>query len=126
MLSIYDMRDIVVDCFPEQKSTAEANTDDDGNLMGHIFASESISQPMMDLYYSDRKKYEKYCQIIELLWKEGDDNVQNIIDVTILEDLNNAGDEVWKGLGKHFSQEFKNYINKDLIHTNIAMCLVEI
>ena len=127
MLSINDMKNIVVEQFPEQIIRIKDASDPDGDLMGHIFASRAISGPMMKLFYSDRKKFEKYCQIIELLWREGDENIQNIINVTVLEDLNtNADEEVWKSLGKYFSQELKDYINNDLIHTNILMRTVEI
>ena len=52
--------------------------------------------------------------------------MQNIIEVTILEDLNNGNLDVWKGLGNFFSKDFKQYINENLIHSNIAMNIIPI
>lgn len=59
--------------------------------------------------------------MIEELWRYGDDEVQNIIDVTILEDLNTGDLDVWKGLGDYLGEDFRHYINYELIHTNIVM-----
>lgn len=121
VICVADMAAMVVKQFPEQMDKIEESKDLDNKLLGHIFAAYAISQPMEKLFYSDRDKFSRYCDLIEELWRYGDDEVQNIIDVTILEDLNTGDLDVWKGLGDYFGEEFKNYINDELIHTNIVM-----
>ena len=126
VIYVADMAAMVVKQFPEQMDKIEESMDLDNKLLGHVFAAYAISQPMEELFFSDKEKYRKYCELIEELWRYGDDDVQNIIDVTILEDLNNGNQEVWKGLGDYFSEDFKHYINDELIHTNIAMQIIPI
>ncbi len=126
VIYVADMAAMVVKQFPEQMDKIEESTDLDNKLLGHVFAAYAISQPMEKLFYSDKEKFRKYCDLIEELWRYGDDEVQNIIDVTILEDLNTGDLEVWKGLGDYFSEDFKQYINNELIHTNIVMRIVPI
>lgn len=124
IIYVADMAAMVVKQFPEQADKIEESMDIDNKLLGHVFAAYAISQPMEELFYSDKDKFRQYCDLIEELWHYGDDDVQNIIDVTILEDLNNGELEIWKGLGDYFSEDFKHYINDELIHTNIAMRIV--
>ena len=113
---------LVLDQFPEQAEVVEETTALDGQIIGHTFASYAISQPMVKLFYSNKKKFEKYCYLIEQLWKYGNDDVRNIVDVTILEELSNCEDAaIWKGTGEFFSDTFKKYINEDLTHWNIGM-----
>ena len=126
VIYVADMAAMVVKQFPEQMDKIEESTDLDNKLLGHVFAAYAISQPMEKLFYSDKDKFRRYCELIEELWHYGDDEVQNIIDVTILEDLNTGDLEVWKGLGEYFGEDFKQYINNELIHTNIVMRIVTI
>ena len=42
-----------------------------------------------------------------------DDEIQNIIDVTILEDLNTGDLEVWKGLGDYWGEGFNKKSSRD-------------
>ena len=64
-----------------------------------------------------------YSKVIELMWKYGDEAVVNVVDVTILEKLSDDIN-VWNRFGKYITNDFKEYINKDLIRSNIAMCHV--
>ena len=126
VICVADMAAIVIKQFPEQTDKIDESMDLDNKLLGHVFAALAISQPMEKLFYDDKEKFAKYCKLIEELWHFGDDDVQNIIDVTILEDLNTGEIDVWKGLGEFFSEDFKQYINEDLIHTNIVMNIIPI
>lgn len=54
-------------------------------------------------------------------WKYGDDSVRNVVDVTLLERLSDSK-EGWQRFGKYISEDFKNYINVELLCNNIAMC----
>ena len=62
----------------------------------------------------------KYCDFVEFMWKSGDKEVANIVDVTILERLSDDKD-IWNKFGKIISKEFKEYINNDLIPNNVMM-----
>lgn len=54
------------------------------------------------------------------MWSEGDDYVKNVVDVTILKRL--SDDEVvWENFSTYISDEFKKYINEDLLKNNIMM-----
>ena len=62
----------------------------------------------------------KYCDFVEFMWKSGDKEVANIVDVTILEGLSDDKD-IWNKFGENISKEFKEYINDDLIPNNVMM-----
>lgn len=115
-IGISGMVKLILDQFPEQAAVLEEATDLQGNVLGHTFASLAISQPMEACFFNDQKKFEKYCYMIEQLWRNGDDDVLNIVNVTILEDLNSFEDPaIWKGAGEFFGDSFKKYINGDMI-----------
>lgn len=126
VICVIDMAALVIERFPEQRDKIEESMDIDNKLLGHVFAAYAISQPMEKLFYNDKEKFGKYCELIEELWHYGDDDVQNIIDVTILEDLNTGEVNVWKGLGDFLSEDFKRFINDDLIHSNIVMNIIPV
>lgn len=69
-------------------------------------------------------KVSAYCQFVEEMWRNGTSDVVNIVDVTIAERLSDD-ETVWNRFGKNISNEFKVYINGDLIKNNIAMCGVK-
>ena len=63
-------------------------------------------------------------RFIEYMWLRGDESVQNVVDVTILERLSDDKD-VWNNLAVYISEDFKEYINKDLLSQNCAMWHVD-
>ncbi len=69
-------------------------------------------------------KVSAYCRFIEEMWRNGTEDVVNIVDVTIAERLSDD-ETVWSRFGKNISNEFKLYINENLIKSNIAMCGVK-
>ena len=66
------------------------------------------------------EKIKKYCTFIEYMWKNGNNEVVNIVDVTIIEKLSIDG-VIWSNFRNFISNEFKEYINTDLISNNIMM-----
>ena len=54
------------------------------------------------------------------MWKNGNNEVVNIVDVTIIEKLS-VDSVIWRKIGEFISNEFKEYINIDLIPKNIMM-----
>lgn len=96
---------------------------DFGEVLLHIYASDEVGNQLFDLLQKneDVLLIEIYCKVIELMWKYGTDEVVNVVDVTLLERLSDDV-TVWNRLGEHISAEFKEYINNDLLRTNVAMC----
>lgn len=54
------------------------------------------------------------------MWSQGDETIQNVVDVTILEYLSDD-EEVWIHFGTYISDNFRNYINRELLKQNRAM-----
>ena len=46
--------------------------------------------------------------------KYGDDNVRNVVDVTLLDRLSDSK-QGWEHFEKYISEDFKNYINAELL-----------
>ncbi len=115
--------EIILQTFPECSSLYQTHIDDFGEVLLHIFAAETISEPMIERIqrHSDVKIY---CEMIESMWKYGDEQVQNVVDVTILERLSDDKN-VWQQFGKEISAEFRNYINNDLLASNAMMSGVD-
>lgn len=108
--------------FPEHKSVFEYHMREFGELLNHVFYSKVIGDPLFDLLQSnkDTEKIKKYVRFIEHMWKEGNESVKNVINVTILEHLSDNKD-VWHHLGTYISEEFREHINNELLVYNIAM-----
>lgn len=62
----------------------------------------------------------KYCNVIEVMWKTGKDEVVNGVDVTILERLSDDI-TIWNRFGTYISDDFKEYINDVAIPNNVMM-----
>lgn len=116
----------LVELFPEKKQALIQHYEDFGELRGHIFFGDEINVPLYDLLQKNdvSNKVSAYCQFVEEMWRNGTDDVVNIVDVTIAERLSDD-ETVWNRFGKNISNEFKVYINDDLIKNNIAMCGVK-
>ena len=113
----------LVEYFPEKKQALMQHYEDFGELLGHIFFYDEISIPLFDLLQKNDANFKisTYCQFVEEMWRNGTDDVVNIVDVTIAEGLSDD-ETVWKRFGKNISNEFKAYINDDLLKGNILMC----
>jgi len=96
-----------------------------GEMLLHLYASEQVGEPLVKLLKDNNicAYVEIYCRTIELMWRYGDDAVKNVVDVTLLERLSD-NEAVWKRFGQYISDDFKKYINEELLKDNIAMFLV--
>ena len=83
---------------------------------------DEISVPLFHLLQKNDASFKisTYCRFIEEMWRNGTDDVVNIVDVTIAEHLSDD-ETVWNRFGKNISNEFKTYINDDLLKGNILM-----
>ena len=117
---------IMADLTPGGQEILERHQEDFGEILLHVLAGELITEPLIELFIfhtfsTDRiVKIECYCKTIETMWKNGDADVVNVVGVTILERLSDE-DEVWQQFGTFISDEFKQYINNELLVTNLMM-----
>lgn len=114
--------DRFLNLFPEYKSAYNVHMNDYGELLQHVFYSEVINDPLSALLKNNKEtdQIKKYVGFVEDMSFQGDESVQNVVDVTILECLSDDVD-VWNNLGKYISDEFRNYINNELLKQNCAM-----
>lgn len=95
---------------------------DYGEILLHLFA-EHITEPLLHMLEKEstsRRSIEIYCKAVELLWQHGDDAVVNVMDVTILERLSDDA-VLWKKFGSYISDEFRIYINTEVLTYNLMM-----
>lgn len=116
----------LVEVFPEYASVYRTHTDDYGKILLHVLASETISEPLIELLkYNERiDRIKEYCGLIEMMWSDGDDDVINVVEVTILEHLSDDR-IVWHRFGEYISCGFKKYINEEVLENNVAMRHIE-
>lgn len=93
-----------------------------GEVLLHVLAGDLINEPLIELLRRNKNKelIQLYCKLIERMWQEGDAEVVNVVDVTVLERLSDELD-VWKYFGDYVSEEFKMYVNEDVIPNNLMM-----
>ena len=83
----------------------------------HVLASKLITEPLIELLkQSDENAVliQIYCKVIELMWIHGDEAVVNVVDVTILERLS-YDRETWDKFGTYVTNDFRQYINNDVL-----------
>ena len=112
--------------FTENKAAVSEYMDFYGELLGHVFFGEFINVPLYELLKenTEHDKIRKYCSFIEKMWRYGNEEVINIVDVTVLERLSDDVN-VWKNFGKYISNDFIRYINTVSVPNNLMICKVE-
>lgn len=96
---------------------------DYGEILLHVYAGECVSEPLLRLLGktpAPERRIRIYCSVIETLWRYGDEAVVNVVDVTILERLSDE-DVLLQRLGAYLSEEFKTYINTEVLTQNAMM-----
>ena len=85
--------------------------DDSGELLGHPFFGIEVALPLFELLQTgtNEEKIRKYCLLIEHMWRNGDDVVRNIVDVSILEVLE-VDNRIWNAFCSYISQDFIDYL----------------
>ena len=116
------MIEAFLETFPCYRIDYEDHLKRYGELLQHVFYSEVISNTLIELLETgaDDPAVSKYVGFIERMWREGDESVKNVVDVTILERLADDKD-IWHGFGRFITDDFRDYINKELIGQNCAM-----
>lgn len=110
----------LTELFPE-KTTALAQhyADYNNQLLGHLFFADEINLPLIDLLRSntDKPTIQKYCSFIEHMYATGDEDVKNVVDVTIVEQLSDE-ELIWFRFGTYLSNDFIREINTVILPQN--------
>jgi hypothetical protein len=96
-------------------------------ILLHTLAGELVNVPLTALLRKNTQpdSIRQYCDVIETMWKQGNDAVANVVEVTILEYL--TDDPIlWHRFGEYISEEFKKYINAVCIPENLRYFGAEI
>lgn len=92
--------------------------DFNGDILLHVFVPEIVYSPLVEsIRQNDTEKIKAYCSCIEHLWRVGDKDVLNVIEVSLLECLTDYS-EIWQCFGRYISDDFKRYINAEYIPYN--------
>ena len=126
-MNINECAELLAELEPDGKKLLKEHIECFGEVLLHNFAGDITTERLIELLMKRNIKeasIQSYCDAIELMWREGDDAVVNVVDVTILERLSDD-DGVWQKFGTYISEEFKRYINFNLLPTNAMMWGVE-
>ena len=106
----------LVEIFPEKKEKLSQHYDEYGKLLGHVFFGDEINLQLSELLSenTDNLLIKTYCKFVEDMWNKGNDEVRNIVEVTICEYISD-NTELWKRFGNYISDNFKNDINIAII-----------
>ena len=93
-----------------------------GQLLAHIFFADEINIPLLALLRSnhDKSLIRKYCSFVEKMYYNGNEDVKNVVDVTILEQLSDD-ETIWRNFGTYISNDFICEINTVLIPQNTML-----
>ena len=108
--------------FPDKRDVVKQHIEDYEGILFHILCMDIIEIPLgiMLSENRDRALIQRYCDFVEKMWKLGDDNIRNVVDVTILEGI--AQEDInWQVFGQYISEDFKTYINYELMKWNAMM-----
>lgn len=114
---------MLADLTSEGRKILENHKKEFNEILLHVWVEDLVTKPLMDLLqcHIDREgTIRLYCKAIEVMWKNGDDAVKNVVDVTILERLS-AEEFIWERFGLFISKEFKDYINQEVLKFNLMM-----
>ncbi len=105
-----------IELFPEKEEVLRVHLIDYGEVRGHLLFPLDF-EIVNDLskwlgLNTNIEKTKLYCNFIEKMWRYGDDEVLNILFLSILDPLSDVS-IIWQGFGKHISNDFKNDINSD-------------
>ncbi len=98
----------------QHKKFVEKHITDYGEILPHVLA-DCLTLPLSDALRNGHiEMIQKYCAVLETLWKEGDSNILNVLEVTILEYLTDDP-QCWQRFGKSISPEFRSWINREIV-----------
>ena len=118
-----------VNWFPEKRNLCEEHISEYPEILSHVFAMEAVNMEIWQAFRDgDTKKLENLCGFIEHIWclvyHDDNDEILNVISVTILEGLSDDN-RLWQRFGSLIGNDFKEYINKVILSENVMMMQVE-
>ena len=121
-LSKEEFAEKFVSLFPDKKPILDEYYADFNELLGHIYFADALNEPLIEMLASktEKTRISEYCTFIEDMWRNGDEDVVNIVEVTILERLSDDKN-VWESFGKHISNDFIRFINTEVLTGNAMM-----
>lgn len=120
---VEECANLIAELTLDGRDSLKEHIEDYNEILLHLFAADMVTMPLMDLfekYNENTTMIECYILLIEIMWKKGDEAVQNVVDVTILERLSDEA-SVWQKFGRFISPEFKQYINQEVLTFNAMM-----
>jgi len=116
----------IVELFPEYEVSIKEHILEYGEILLHILSSEVIHEPLIMLLQFNKKSdlIQKYCSLIEEMWRTGTDEVVNVVEVSILERLSDDA-KIWQRFGRYISEDFRTYVNEEVLTGNAMMAGVE-
>lgn len=98
----------LITTFPNMQTLYDRHMADYGELLGHIFFADAVNEPLMELLRVNENPAAigKYISLLENMYINGDDAVQNVVVVSVLERL---GDDetVLRNAYGYFSEPLK-------------------
>ncbi|MBP3459809.1 MAG: hypothetical protein J6K58_11435 [Lachnospiraceae bacterium] len=122
-MNIKECAELFANLTRDGRAALEKHLMDYQEILLHLLASELVSMPLISLLKENPGSDDDiriYCKVIEIMWKYGDEAVVNVVDVTILESLSDE-EAVWQRFGMYISEEFKTYINEEVLTLNLMM-----
>ncbi len=100
--------------FPEYVNEYQNHIQNYGKILGHVFFGDAINQVLFALLKDNTDKIliKKYIDFIKDMYSNGDSDIKNIVEVTILEYLGDD-DIVLKNSFTYFSEDLKQ-ASKDI------------
>ncbi len=82
-------------------------------LLMDVYVTEELVNPLKDLIRksSEYERLSLYFKTVELMWKYGNTDIMNVLEVTVLENLNYE-DEIWESFCKEYTGEFADYLSR--------------
>ena len=122
--------ELFMQSFPELQEQALEELAFYEELLAHIifpdlvFHTEALPD-LLTLLKSNQNPelIQRYCDFLELMYTDGDEDMQNVLVVSILERLSDDT-EIWFRFGKYISNEFIRFINTDAIPNDCLMTQV--
>lgn len=115
--------------FPELQGQVREELEFYGELLAHIifpdllFHTEALPDLLTLLKENQNPELiQRYCNFLERIYTDGDQNMQNVLVVSILEQLDDP--EIWFRFGEYISNEFIRFINTEVIPYNCLMTQV--
>ena len=79
----------------------------DGVVLGHLFGGIVIADSMKECFHRDMESFVRWCNVVDRIYQSADENVENVLYVTIIEQLEEESD-VWEAFVNRVAINSKN------------------